>query len=120
MPQANPIQLGSIIVKEPVMPNPKLMRAIYEGLEAHFDEKTKRFALGWSDEKVAAEAGASVQVVQKIRREAFGELAEDPKIAELKDDIQLLRMEADENLKRFSDQLAKLLVRVESLSPRRV
>lgn len=82
-------------------PDPKLARRIYALLDDHFDEAKKLYRPGWSDEKIAKELDVSQEIVVAIRTAAYGELAEDPQVTALRDDIELLRME-------FSDSLAKM------------
>jgi len=84
-----------------VAPNPKIARQIYASLDDHFNEKKRVYNSGWSDAKIAKELDVSVSVVTAIRKEAYGELAEDPAITAFKEDIELLKLE-------FADQFAKL------------
>jgi len=84
-------------------PDPKLARKIYAALDDHFDDVKKRFAPGWDDQRIAKELDVSPELVIRIRREAYGELAEDPAISVLRDDVELLKME----LADASDKLGK-------------
>ena len=74
-------------------PDPKIAKRIYRKLDEVFDEDKRRFATGWTDEKIAKEIGTSPELVTRIRREAYGELAEDPAIVTLRDDIIMATME---------------------------
>lgn len=71
--------------------NPKLMRQVYALLDDNFDEQTRRYKGSWSDAKVAKECGASQTFVERVRREAYGELAEDPEVVALREDLVTLR-----------------------------
>lgn len=64
--------------------NPKLLRSVYSKLEEAFDEEARRYVRGWSDDRVARETGASLDFVQKIRREAYGPIEPDPAVIEIK------------------------------------
>lgn len=79
----------------------KLNRAIFGLLEDHFDDEKRLYREGWSDARVAKETGASESFVTSTRAMAFGDLAEDPKITALRDDIQLATMELDDCRKRL-------------------
>jgi hypothetical protein len=47
--------------------------------------------------------------VTRLRREAFGELAEDPVIGSLRDDITLTKMELDERVSGLKAEFEKKL-----------
>lgn len=87
-----PVQIG---------PDPKIARKIYALLDEHFDDHKRLYRGAWSDEAVAKKLDVSVEVVISIRRAAYGELSEDPKVQRLRDDIELLRMELDEELAKL-------------------
>lgn len=90
------------VTKTVMGPDPKIARRIYAALDDHFDDQRKLYASGWSDEKVAKEIGTSLELVTSIRREACGELAEDPEMTKLKDDIGYLRIEFEEAVSKLS------------------
>lgn len=96
-------------------PDPKIARRIYALLDDHFDEPRRVYKAGWSDERIAKEIDTSVQIVERIRREAYGELAEDPVVTALREDIELLRMETEENQKTLLGKLAELELRIGAL-----
>lgn len=79
-------------------PDPKIARLIYASLDEHFDEVRRLYRSGWSDERIAKEIETSPVIVSRIRAAAYGELAEDPKITALRDDLELIRMEVEENV----------------------
>jgi hypothetical protein len=70
-----------------VDPNKKIMRRVYALLDDHFDEQTKRYAKGWNDERVAKEADTSLALVIATRKEAYGDLAEDPEVTIMLDEL---------------------------------
>jgi len=102
-PVNKPVQIG---------PDPKIARKIYALLDEHFDDQKRMYRNGCSDEVVAKTLDVSLEIVKNIRVAAYGELAEDPRYAKLRDDIELLRMEfAEEHAKlyaRFEGQLTAL------------
>lgn len=84
--------------------NPKIARKVYGLLDDHFNEETKLYRSGWNDAKIAKEIDISVEVVLRIREEAYGRLAEDPAMQSLRDDFEMLKMElADYQLKVSKD-----------------
>lgn len=80
----------------------KIARSIYAKLDEVFDEARRMYVGGWTDERVAKELDTSPDLIARIRREAYGELAEDPKITALRDDIELAKMAADDEIKKLS------------------
>ena len=104
-------------------PDPKIARRIYNLLEEHFHEETKRYRTGWDDARIASEIGTALMLVERIRREAYGELAVDPAVAALKDDLDMLRLEWDEAItnlgKAYVAKMASLEARLSQLAPAR-
>jgi hypothetical protein len=90
-------------------PDPKIARRIYAKLEDVFNDQTRLYSSGWSDEKVGVELDVSPELVTRLRREAFGELAEDPVIGSLRDDITLTKMELDERVSGLKAEFEKKL-----------
>ena len=72
-------------------PNPVIMRRVITLLNDHFDMATRRYDSGYSDEKIAKDAETSPDFVTTFRRSAYGELAEDPMISRLRDDVTALK-----------------------------
>ena len=77
-------------------PDPKIARKVFALLDEHFDEHTRLYRDGYTDKRIADEVGTSEELVARTRSAAYGELAEDPVISGLRDDVQLLRMELDD------------------------
>lgn len=104
------------VAPTPIGPDPKIARKIYGLLDDHFDEKTRRYKSPWSDEKIAAAADTALALVVRIRREAYGELAEDPVLATLRDDFELLRMELQDEIgklkNKYDEQITQLQARL--------
>ncbi len=86
-----------------VGPDLKIARRVIGMLEEHFDDQLRVFRVGHSDQSIADSLGVSVEAVVKIRREAFGELAEDPKVKQMREDIELLAMEVADKEKDIID-----------------
>jgi len=89
-------------------PDPKLQRKVFALLEDHFDEEAKLYRDNWSDERIAKEVGASAVFVETIRRGAYGELAEDPRVTAMRKDIASLGQE-------ISDMQTTLLAKLDEL-----
>jgi hypothetical protein len=89
--------LHSITTKESPMDtsSPKIMRLVMSALETHFDDAKRRYSSGHSDASIAKDTGTSEAFVTKIRREAFGELAEDPELVDLKNRLDLMQKRID-------------------------
>ena len=108
--------MSATVQTQAIGPAPKIARSIHAKLEELFNDKTRRYASGWSDERIAKEINTSPDLVARIRKEAYGELAEDPMVATLKDDIALLRLEFEEAIvkvtKEFIPKMAELEGRI--------
>jgi len=72
-------------------PNPIIMRRVITLLNDHFDISKRLYGDGWSDERIAKDAETSPDFVATFRRSAYGELAENPMISKLRDDITALK-----------------------------
>lgn len=71
------------------------------------DVKTPKLGVyktGWSDDAVAKSLDASPDVVVKIRKERYGELAVSPAIAECRHALDLLTTMFGEDLKKLTDK----------------
>ena len=86
----SPIKTSALPVQA-IGPNPVIMRRVITLLNDHFDMKTRLYNGGWSDEVIAKNAETSPEFVTTFRRSAYGELAEDPMISKLRDDVAALR-----------------------------
>lgn len=96
-------------------PTPKITHAVFQQLDAVFDGAKRLYKHGWTDAKVAKECGTSEDVVTYLRFETFGELAEDPRLQSIKDDIQLLEMQIADVKKNSDKAIRDLLSRVDQL-----
>jgi hypothetical protein len=89
--------------KEPAMDAPtvdpavdiRLMVTVTEFLQEYFDKTSGRYLNDWSDGRVAEKTGAAEAFVTKVRRAAFGELAEDPELTEIRRLIDKLAAEVE-------------------------
>ena len=77
-------------------PDPKLARKIYAALDEHFDDVKRVYRAGCSDAWVAKFLDVSIDIVANIRVAAYGELAVDPAITKLQEDIDLVKMEMED------------------------
>lgn len=89
--------------------NPKLQRKVYALLDDHFDEDRRLYKAGWSDKKIAETAETSEQYVASVRRGAYGELAEDPMVTAIRNEIDAL----DKHAKSMTDTLLNEMAKVE-------
>jgi hypothetical protein len=91
-----------------IQSNAKVTRRVIVALEEHFDDEKKLYRDGYSDERIAKEEDASIDFVKKYRRDAYGELAVDPEIAKLTEDIKAMEELFTSQLNTFSGQLQTL------------
>lgn len=98
--------------------NPKLERKIFELLQDHFDEKTRIYEKEWSDVRISQETGASPQFVSAKRIGWFGEIAEDPAITALREDVELFELELGEKWKSMENEMAALRIKLSELTAR--
>jgi hypothetical protein len=82
-------------------PNPLIMRRVITLLNDQFEMKTRLYREGWSDDRVAKEAETSPEFVITFRRSAYGELAEDPMITKLRDDVAALKSLLEQEVVNF-------------------
>lgn len=68
-------------------PSVKTQRKVFAFLEAYFDDKSRLYRGGYTDERVALECETDTAVVVGIREEAFGTLAEPPEWMQLRTDM---------------------------------
>ena len=101
-------QENHVMSKNPVGPDPKIARRVYGLLDDHFNEEARVYRPGWNDKKIAEAADTSFDLVVDIRRKAYGELAEDPVIQIIRDDIELIRMEMQDLTVKFNTDMAAL------------
>jgi hypothetical protein len=99
-------------------PDPKIARRIYAALDEHFDEDRKLYRTGWADAKVAETLDVSIDLVTRIRREAYGELAEPPEIQGFRDDLELLRMQVVDDSMQAATRTADMLAKISELEGR--
>ncbi len=108
------------LAASPAEPDPKIVRQVVTLLNDHFNTDKRVYEAGWSDERVAKETGASLEFVIKYRRTAgYGELAEDPQIAQFRADLNAMGELYHSSLKSleqsFAHQLAEMRQRLERL-----
>lgn len=106
------------VTKQTVGPDPKIARKVYGLLDDHFDEDKKLYKHGWNDQKIAAEVDTSPDLVATIRKGAYGELAEDPRIQGFRDDLELLRMELNEMKERHDKEIAEAYTKIAAVEQR--
>jgi hypothetical protein len=100
-------------------PDPKIVRRVITLLNENFDTDKRLYAAGWDDARIAKEAATSLEFVTKYRREGYGELAEDPELGRLREDIKAMDDLFSGQLKQleqsFAQQLAELRGRADRL-----
>jgi hypothetical protein len=85
-------------------------------IEEHFDREKRLYHLGWSDERVAKETSAALDFVLKVRKEGFGELAEDPEMTRLRLDIKALEDHVTEVMVKLSGSVDEIKTRFDRMS----
>lgn len=105
-------ETSKMTTKPQLGPDPKIARPIYQLLDDHFNEKTRRYDSNWSDERVATEAKTSPELVTHIRSEAYGELAEDPAVAVVRESIDYLRIEIEDAVAKLRAQAEEAVAKV--------
>lgn len=101
--------------KMQTQPNLKITHTVFQLLDSIFDRNKRLYRSGYSDARVAKDAGTTEDVVAALRVEVYGTLAEDPRIQSVKDDIALLEMQQAELNKNFERSISDLNSRVEQL-----
>lgn len=84
-------------------------------IEDHFNRDIRRFHDNWSDERVAKESGASLDFAIRVRKEAFGELAQDPAISKLHEDVVAIKDLLDQENKRHSEWRSAMEAQIKEL-----
>lgn len=94
---------------EMVSPAAGLAQAkVFKLLGINFDPEKGRYLNGYSDDKLAKETGCAKVFVEQVRKECFGDLKEDPAIAELRGDIAALEGLIVESTATLQQQLASV------------
>jgi hypothetical protein len=119
-PPPAPVQgVESVSVVPPIGPDPKIVRQVITLLNDHFNSTKRLYEPGWDDARVAKESQASLEFVTKYRREGYGELAEDPQIAQFRADLKAMGELYHQSLKSleqsFAQQLGEMNSRLERL-----
>lgn len=99
-----------------VQPAPKIAREVYRILDENFDEEGHRYRNGYDDDKVAAEAGCHVSVVQRVRIGAYGELVEDVRLSALRNDMIAYGKALTKYMAQATTDLDALRSRLEQLA----
>lgn len=99
-------------------PDPKIARKVFAALEDHFDEPKRLFKPGWSDQKIADELKVALPVIVSIREDAFGKLAENPEVTQLRDDIELLKLEFGDKFAALSSDFGARVAELEARLPK--
>jgi hypothetical protein len=100
-------------------PDPKIVRQVITLLNDNFDPNKRTYSIGWDDARVAKESKASLEFVTRYRREGYGELAEDPQIAQFRADLKAMGELYGGSLKSleqsFAQQIGEMNTRLERL-----
>jgi hypothetical protein len=116
--QANAPQAEEEVMNTKPTPTPKITHAVFQCLDGIFDPEKRLYKSGYTDQRVARECGTSEEVVTYLRTETFGALAEDPRISAIRDDLELLGLEAAEGFAKLQKQLGELRSRMEQIAHR--
>lgn len=104
------------IMKNGLSPSPKITHTVFQLLDDIFDPVKRLYKSGYTDQRVARESGTTEEVVAYLRTETFGALAEDPRISNMRDDLELLRMEAAETFAKLQKGIGELQSRLEQVA----
>lgn len=108
----------TMLTKPVISPAPKITHAVFQLLDGVFDATKRLYRNGYTDQRVAKECGTSEEVVAYLRTETFGQLAEDPRITGMRDDIELLSLESAEAFAKLQKQVGEPRSRLEQLAHR--
>lgn len=97
-------------------PSPKITHAVFQLLDGVFDPVKRLYRSGYTDQRVAREAGTTEEIVAHLRGEVFGQLAEDPRYSALRDDLELFGLGAAESFAKMQKELGELRSRLEQLA----
>lgn len=92
--------------------NPKIARAVFAALEDHFDVGKRLYRGSYTDEMIAKETGAALDYVMRMRKEAYGELAEDPVVTKLREDMERLKAKVRDEFSTLYDEVIALEARL--------
>lgn len=84
-------------------------------LEEGYDENKKVYKAGYSDASIAQETGAAEAHVRKTREDYFGPLGEPAELAELRVELERLRLEAAQTYTAIEAKLSDAGTRIASL-----
>lgn len=90
-------------------PDAKVMRRTLSAIEDVLNETTMRYAPGHSDETIAKKLELSPGFVHRVRKEAFGELSEDPVLSKLRADIEAHGLAIEKAESILLDRLGEIL-----------
>ena len=93
--------------------NPKIVVKVITMLNEHFDLEKRLFRSGWSDERIANEAGTSVTFVVGYREDAYAKLAEDPVATKMREDIRALEDLQAQHVAEISAKVDELKARLD-------
>jgi hypothetical protein len=104
--------------KNDVIANLKLQRKVFDLLNEHFSETSRTYSNGWSDKKIAEAAQTSEVFVAKLRNEAYAELAEDPMVTAIRNEITDLEKHSKTVEDMLLNEMTKISEKVSGLSKR--
>jgi hypothetical protein len=81
---------------------------VFKLLAVQFEPEKGRYLNGYSDERIAKETGCAKVFVEQCRKECFGEIKEDPAVAELRGDVAALESLISETVASLQQQLASV------------
>lgn len=90
----------------------KAQADMFRHLSDRFDTVAGRYEAGWNDERIAKETGIAKTTVVEFRKAGFGEIKEDPAIADIRADINALEDIQREHAAGIAQQIAELRTRL--------
>ena len=93
-------------------PGPAVRITIRRALEANYLPARQGYRAGWSDKRIAQEAGTETRLVEAIREMAFGPLGPDPEIEAVRESLTGIEI----RLRALTAQKGQLQERLASLA----
>lgn len=87
---------------------------VFKMLGVHFDVEKGRYLNGYSDKRLSDETGVAVAAIAVLRSECFGELKEDPAVAELRSDIAALEALCAEQVASLQQTVASEIASIKA------
>jgi hypothetical protein len=92
---------ANVNMQPQVMADPQLMFKLFGLFEKGIDKKRGRYQQGWSDERVAREAGVDVKLVVQVREETIGKILTEA-------DIEAIQQRMKQREAKYREEVAAI------------